>query len=337
MLFVDAALGKTTKKPVWMMRQAGRALPEYRELRQKFPDFLSFVRNAEAAADATLMPTNRFDIDAAILFSDILVALPYMGFDLKFVPGKGPVISNPFRSESDMQNLHPVNLDNDLEYTKLALQKVRKELSKEKALLGFVGGPITVASYAIEGGSSKDLHCTKALYYQNKSAFESFLSLLAEMTGEYLARQAEWGADALVIMDSWAGHLSREDYVRMAKPFTKKVIKIVRHHTEAPIIHYANGAAHLVDTFTTLDVNVVGVDHRSELSELFNKHPNTIFQGNLDQALLFANPEEIQQQTKKILELSKNRSHVMNLGHGVLPDTPLSGIQAFVDAVRNFD
>ena len=157
------------------------------------------------------------------------------------------------------------------------------------------------------------------------------------MTGEYLARQAEWGADALVIMDSWAGHLSREDYVHMAKPFTEKVIKIVRHHTEAPIIHYANGAAHLVDTFTTLDVNVVGVDHRSELSELFNKHPNTIFQGNLDQALLFANPEEIQQQTKKILELSKNRSHVMNLGHGVLPDTPLSGIQAFVDAVRNFD
>ena len=117
-----------------MMRQAGRALPEYRELRQKFPDFLSFVRNAEAAADATLMPTNRFDIDAAILFSDILVALPYMGFDLKFVPGKGPVISNPFRSEADLQNLHPVNLDKDLEYTKLALQKVRKELSKEKPI-----------------------------------------------------------------------------------------------------------------------------------------------------------------------------------------------------------
>lgn len=332
--FARAVLGKTTEKPVWLMRQAGRYLPEYRALRKRFPDFISFVRNADAAAEATLQPVNRFDMDAAILFSDILVTLPSMGFDLKFESGKGPVISNPFRDASCAKNLRQVRLENDLAYTKAALQKVRAKLSSEKSLLGFVGGPLTIASYAIEGGTSKDLHRTKSLFYNDSDAYAVLLNAVAETTGKYLALQVEWGADVLVIMDSWAGHLSGDDYQKMAKPYTDKVVSIVRQQTDAPIIHYANGASHLVADFIKSDFNVVGVDHRTDLANLLDKNPGKIFQGNLDQALLFANPEIIRERTQEILKTVGNRPHIMNLGHGVLPDTPLDGVRTFVDTIH---
>lgn len=335
-LLIRAALGETTEKPVWMMRQAGRYLPEYRSLRQKFPDFLSFVKNPDAAAEATLQPVKRFDLDAAILFSDILVTLPPMGFHLEFQPGKGPVISNPIRSREDISRLRAFSPKQEFVYTERALQNVKRELPASKALLGFVGGPLTIASYAIEGGSSKDLHRTKALFYSDPQTFQAFLDIVAEATGEYLAYQAEWGADALVIMDSWAGLLARADYDQMAKPYTEKVISIVRGFTNAPIIHYANGAAHLEASFANLDVDVLGVDHRSELSVLFEKYPKRIFQGNLDQAMLFADSEQIKLRTREILELAKNRPHIMNLGHGILPNTPIENVQAFIDAVRGF-
>lgn len=333
-LFVRAALGKTQEKPVWMMRQAGRYLPEYRSLREKFPDFISFVRNVDAAAEATLQPVRRFDLDAAILFSDILVTLPPMGFDLAFLPGKGPVVRNPLRAASDIGRLRKVNLLQDLDFTGKALKKIRATLSSEKALLGFVGGPLTIASYAIEGGSSKDLHRTKALFYNDPDTFDRFLSAVANVTGEYLAQQAEWGADALVIMDSWAGHLSSADYYPMAGKFTRRVVEIVRSRSRAPIIHYANGASHLLPFFTALNVDVVGVDHRVELSEIFDKYPDTVFQGNLDPAKLFASPEAVSQSVSEILKTVQSRPHIMNLGHGVLPETPVESVRAFVDTVR---
>lgn len=333
-LFVKAARGKTTEKPVWMMRQAGRYLPEYRELRSHFPDFLAFVRNVEASAEATLQPIRRFDLDAAILFSDILVTLPPMGLDLKFVPGKGPVISNSVRTFQDVKNLRAIDPAKELAHTGDALKKVRRELSIEKSLLGFVGGPLTVASYAIEGGTSKDLHRTKALYYADPQTYHAFLDKIAQVTGEYLAFQAEQGADALVIMDSWAGNLSAEDYNAMAKPFSAKVMEIVRAKTDAPIIHYANGAAHLVNEFLELNPDVLGVDHRSELGKLFAQYPAKVFQGNLDQALLFAAPEKIVQRTRQILKLAEGRPHILNLGHGVLPETPIEGVRAFIRAAR---
>lgn len=319
-----------------MMRQAGRYLPEYRDLRKKFPDFLSFVKNPDAAAEATLQPLKRFDLDAAILFSDILVTLPPMGFDLTFQPGKGPVVANPVRTREDISRLCAFSPKEEFVYTERALRNVKRELPASKALLGFVGGPLTIASYAIEGGSSKDLHKTKALYLGDPQTFRSFLDIVAETTGKYLALQAEWGADALVIMDSWAGLLARADYDQMAKPYTEKVIAIVRQFTKAPIIHYANGAAHLESSFAALDVDVLGVDHRSELSVLFEKYPKRIFQGNLDQATLFADSEQIKRRTREILELAKDRPHIMNLGHGVLPETPIGNVKAFIDAVREF-
>lgn len=333
-LFVRAAFGKTQEKPVWMMRQAGRYLPEYRSLREKFPDFISFVRNVDAAVDATLQPVRRFDLDAAILFSDILVTLPPMGFDLAFLPGKGPVVRNPLRAASDIERLRKVNLQQDLDFTGKAIKKIRAALSAEKALLGFVGGPLTIASYAIEGGTSKDLHRTKALFYNDPDTFERFLSAVANVTGEYLAQQAEWGANALVIMDSWAGHLSSADYYPMAGRFTQRVVEIVRSRSSAPIIHYANGASHLLPFFAALDVNVVGVDHRVELSEILGKYPDTVFHGNLDPAKLFASPEAVSLAVSEILNSVQRRPHIMNLGHGILPETPVESVRAFVDTVR---
>lgn len=335
-LFVKAARGKTTEKPVWMMRQAGRYLPEYRDLRNRFPDFLSFVKNPEAAAEATLQPVKRFDLDAAILFSDILVTLPCMGFNLKFVPGKGPVIENPVRSISDVQNLQDIDFEKSLDYTAKAIKLVRKNLSESKSLLGFVGGPLTIASYAIEGGSSKDLHRTKALFYNDPQTYKLFLERIARLTGEYLAFQAKCGADALVIMDSWAGLLAKSDYEQIASPYTETVISIVHKFTDVPIIHYANGASHLTESIMTLNANVFGVDHRSDLPALFRKYPDKVFQGNLDQAILFTNPAQIKFHTNRILECAKNRPHIMNLGHGILPETPLENVRAFIDAVHEF-
>ncbi len=333
-LFLKACRGEITDtKPVWMMRQAGRYLPEYLELRNTFPDFLSFVYNARAAAQATVQPIQRFGLDAAILFSDILVALVPLGISLQFIPGKGPQIETPIRTPDAVKNLKDVNWEKDFYFTKQAIEETLTLLQNRAPLLGFVGGPLTLASYAIEGKTSKDLSETKKLFYAAPETYQTLLEKIAETVGEYLKKQADWGADALVIMDSWAGHLSKEDYVQMAFPFTKRVAEIAAKSGK-PILHYANGACHLLSEFLKLPVSGFGLDWRSSLSETLEKYPHAIFQGNLDPAYLFAPTATIQKKTREILNLVQKRPHIMNLGHGVLPGTPIEGVQAFIDTVR---
>ena len=335
-IFLKTCLGETTsQKPVWMMRQAGRYLPEYRELRARFPSFLDFVANPEAASEATVQPIRRFDLDAAILFSDILVTLPPLGLDLSFVSGQGPRVANPVQSIKEVRGLATFDSEKIFSYTRLAIEKTKEKLPSHVPLLGFVGGPLTVASYAIEGKSSKDLLNTKKFFYRDPGAYEAFLEKMASVTGEYLALQADWGCDALVIMDSWAGHLSSEDYVSMALPYTKKVIEIAKR-TGKPIIHYANGAPHLLGEILKLDISAFGLDWRMNLSDLLVEYPIHVFQGNLDPALLFAPPSEIRERTHEILNQVKDRPHIMNLGHGILPETPIEGVQAFIDTIREF-
>lgn len=322
----------TPVKPVWMMRQAGRYLPEYRELRARFPGFLNFVHDARAASLATVQPVTRFGLDAAILFSDILVTLPPMGFDLNFIPGKGPRIANPLRNASGMRSLSSFDCEKELAYTHEAIERTKLALPGTP-LLGFVGGPLTLASYAIEGETSKDLHRTKALFYTDRDTYEEFLGRIADVSGEYLAKQAEWGCDALVIMDSWAGILSAEDYQGMGAPYTRRVLEIAKR-TGKPVIHYANGAAHLLPEFLTLGATALGLDWRADLERTLIAHPGIIFQGNLDPALFFAPAATIRAKTKRVLDLIKDRPHIMNLGHGVLPETPIENVQAFVNAIR---
>jgi len=316
------------------MRQAGRYLPEYREVRKRFTNFLDFVADAEAAATVTVQPVNRFGLDAAILFSDILVTLPPMGIDLKFISGMGPVVERPIQSESSIKALTNFDCEKVLPFTKLAIEKTKRKLPPATPLLGFVGGPLTLASYAIEGKSSKDLQETKKLFYREPFAYEALLTHIANITGEYLALQAKWGCDALVIMDSWAGHLSIADYRQMALPYTQIVLDKVRKGTNAPVLHYANGAGHLLNEIETLNFSAIGLDWRTDLATTLQTHPTTVFQGNLDPAMLFAPAETIQTRTREIMDLLKGRAHIMNLGHGVLPQTPIEGVQAFIDAVR---
>jgi uroporphyrinogen decarboxylase len=333
-LLLRTLKGETTPvKPVWMMRQAGRYLPEYRELRARFPEFLDFVHDARAAALATAQPVTRFGLDAAILFSDILVTLPPMGFDLNFIPGKGPRIANPLKNAADVRSLSSFDCAKELGYTREAIERTKLALPGTP-LLGFVGGPLTLASYAIEGETSKDLHHTKALFYTDGGTYSEFLDRVADVSGEYLVKQAEWGCDALVIMDSWAGILSAEDYRGMAAPYTRRVIEMAKR-TGKPVIHYANGAAHLLPEFLALGATAFGLDWRTDLEQTLKARPGVIFQGNLDPALLFAPEATIREKTKQILTLVKDRPHIMNLGHGVLPGTPVGNVLAFVDAIRN--
>lgn len=333
-LFLKNCRGEvTTSKPVWMMRQAGRYLPEYLEVRSSFPDFLSFVHDAKASAKVTVQPVDRFGVDAGILFSDILVVLPLLGINVEFLPGVGPRILNPVRNAVDVANLHSENPAEALPFTKEAIERSLDLLRARVPLLGFIGGPLTLASYAIEGKTSKDLQETKKLFYRDPETFHKLMTGIAEIAGEYLRLQATWGCEALVIMDSWAGHLSVEDYRQMALPYTTMAAKIAGR-AGVPILHYANGAGHLLNEFLKVPVNGYGLDWRTPLAETLEAHPETVFQGNLDPAMLFAPVEEIKKRTREILQLVKNRPHIMNLGHGVLPGTPIEGVQAFIDAVR---
>lgn len=334
-LFLDTCRGKVTEtKPVWMMRQAGRYLPEYLEVRSRFPDFLSFVHDAKASAQVTVQPVDRFGVDAGILFSDILVVLPLLGINVEFLPGVGPRILNPVRSKSDVALLHFENPADALPFTKEAIERSLDLLKGRVPLLGFIGGPLTLASYAIEGKTSKDLQETKKLFYTNPEAFHKLMSSIAEIAGEYLRLQAAWGCEALVIMDSWAGHLGIEDYKKMALPYTTRVIEIASQ-SGAPILHYANGAGHLLPEFVKLNASGLGLDWRTSLNDALQKYPEKVFQGNLDPAMLFAPANEIKKATRDILDLVKNRPHIMNLGHGVLPGTPIEGVTAFIEAVRS--
>lgn len=333
-LFLKTCNGFVSKeKPVWFMRQAGRYLPEYMEVRNQFKNFLDFVRTPKAAAKVTVQPVHRFGVDAAILFSDILVLLPALGIEVNFLPGMGPKIENPIQTPNAITELKDPNLEKDLSYTREAIEQTQSLLKDRVPLLGFIGGPLTLASYAIEGKTSKDLHQVKKLYYQNPEAYHRLLSKISKVAGEYLALQAKWGCNALVVMDSWAGHLSKEDYIKMGWPYSKEVIEVARQ-MNVPVLHYANGAGHLLQDFLTLPASGFGLDWRTPLEKTLAENPQRVFQGNMDPALLFAGQTVIKEQVRKILELTKNRPHIMNLGHGILPGTPIEGVQAFVDAVR---
>lgn len=325
----------SNEKPVWFMRQAGRYLPEYMEVRNQFKTFLDFVHDSDAAAKVTVQPIDRFGLDAAILFSDILVLLPTLGIDVKFLPGEGPRIETPLQNANAIKNLKDPQIEKELFFTKDAIEKTQLLLNNRAPLLGFIGGPLTLASYAIEGKTSKDLHQVKKLFYQNPEAYHTLLEKISITAGEYLALQAKWGCDALVVMDSWAGHLSKEDYQKMALPYSTKVIEMAKQ-TNVPVLHYANGSAHLLSEFLKLPASGFGLDWRTPLKTTLIENPKTVFQGNLDPAMLFAPQETIKKRVREILDLTRNRAHIMNLGHGILPGTPIEGVKTFVETVREY-
>ncbi len=319
------------RPPVWLMRQAGRYLPEYRALREKAGGFLAMVQDPETATEITLQPVRRFGMDAAILYSDILLPPQAMGLDLAYGQG-GPSFAAPIREDSDVAALREVDPARDLPYVGETLGRVAAELGEGTALLGFCGAPFTLACYMVEGAGSRQWPELRRMIHRHPGRYERLAGRLAEVAGAHLAYQAECGAEALVLFDTWAGSLSRPDYLRYAAPWARRALEIAGD--AAPRIVYADTAGHLLDDLADLGVSCVGLDHRTPLGQALDRVGDRVaIQGNLDPAALLSTPGDVAARTRALLDEAGGRpGHILNLGHGVLKWTDPDCVAAFVDA-----
>ncbi len=322
------------RPPVWLMRQAGRYLPEYQAVRKQAGGFLAMCHDPELAAEVTLQPIRRFGMDAAILFSDILLPLASMGMELEFQDGRGPVLPKPLRSGADVDALREIDPSVDLAYVGQALHATRAGLDDEVTLLGFCGAPFTLASYAVEGGTSKSHAHVRQLMYREPNVFERLMAGLAETSGRHLAYQASQGAQAVVLFDTWAGTLTREDYVRHALPWSRRALEIVGD--AAPRIHFVLNGGHVLDDVVAAGSEGVAVDWRVDIADCIARYGDRVaFQGNLDPSILLGPPELVVERTRAILDAVGGRpGHVMGLGHGVHKETDPACVAAFVDTVK---
>ena len=331
-----ARMKQTERTPLWFMRQAGRVLPEYRKVRSSYT-LLEICRQPELAATVTLQPVERFAVDAAVIFADIVTPLVGVGVDLELVEQVGPVIASPVRSRSDLERLRQLEPDQDLSYLLEALRLVRAELPQEKALIGFSGAPFTLATYLIEGGPSRNYSTTKSLMYRQPDLWHELMNRLSDMIIGYLLAQARAGAQVLQLFDSWVGWLSRRDYLEYVFPYTGKIIRSVKVGG-TPVVHFATGAGGLNKIIKDGGADVVGLDWRIPLDEAWESLGDVAVQGNLDPAVLLAPPAVVQDQTRDVLERARGRpGHIFNLGHGLLPQTPLDSIFQVIDCVREWN
>jgi uroporphyrinogen decarboxylase len=319
--------------PVWLMRQAGRYLPEYRALRARH-GFLELCRNAEAAAEVTLQPVERLGVDAAILFADILLIVEPLGVGLEFAQGEGPVIRSPIRSGAQVARLGPLDVEAAVPFVFETVRKVVRALSGRVPLIGFAGAPFTVASYLVEGGPSRDYLHTKRLMYREPDAWHRLLVLLAEATGRYLNGQIAAGAAVVQLFDSWVGVLSPSDYRAFVQPHVGALLKMLT--PGVPVIHFGTGTAALLPHMRDAGGDVIGVDWRVDLDVAWRLVGEDVgVQGNLDPAVLLAEPSYIRERARDVLARAGGRpGHIFNLGHGVLPDTPVEHVKALVDIVH---
>jgi uroporphyrinogen decarboxylase len=319
--------------PVWMMRQAGRYLPEYREIRAKHT-FLEMCKTPEVAAEVTIQPVRRYEIDAAIIFADILLPLEPMGIGLEFAQGGGPVIHNPVRTMSDVRKLKPIEAATQIEYLMKAIKLVLKELQGKVPLIGFSGAPFTLASYMIEGGGSRNYEHTKTLMFSDPQAWHKLMEHLTGVIINYLDAQIDAGVQTVQVFDSWVGALGPSDYREFVLPHQKNVIAGVKK--TVPLIHFAHGATHLLEMVAEAGGDVIGLDWRSDLGEAWKRvgHDKAV-QGNIDPLSLFGTKEFIRKRTQEILDRAGSRNgHIMNLGHGILQQTPLDHAAEFINATH---
>lgn len=320
--------------PIWLMRQAGRYMPEYRAIRAKY-SMLDTIRTPELACEITLQPVNAFDVDAAIIFADILPVLIGMGLALDFVKGEGPQIGNPIRTAADVDALRTPPAAENLPYTLDAIRLVRRELDGRVPLIGFAGAPFTLASYAIEGGGSKNHVKVKSFMLSEPDAWARLMDKLATVVADYLAAQVEAGAQAVQVFDSWAGVLAPGDYRALVLPYTQRVIAQVRA-TGVPVIYFGTDLNGLLETLPETGADVIGVDWRVELDAAWARlGDGAAVQGNLDPVALFAPWPEVERRAADVLERAGNRAgHIFNLGHGILPETPVDTVRRLVDFVH---
>jgi uroporphyrinogen decarboxylase len=331
--FLRACRRETVDRtPLWIMRQAGRYLPEYRELRKRV-DFLTLCRTPELAAEATLQPLRRFPLDAAILFSDILVPLEALGVGMTFAPG--PKIDEPIRTASQIDALTLRPAAEVVPYVADAVRLLRRELDGRTPLIGFCGAPLTLAAYLTEGHGSDSYPALKTLMYREPATLERLLAKLSAAMTDYLTLQIQAGAQAVQIFDSWAGILGIDEYRRFALPYVQSIVDGVRP-LGAPVIYFVNAAPHLLAAAAASGADVLGICWRTPM-DIAAKivGPTVALQGNLDPHVLFADPGTVRAQATAVLDRVAGRpGHIMNLGHGILPDTPIASVEALIAAVQ---
>jgi uroporphyrinogen decarboxylase len=335
-LFLRAAFSKSTERPpVWMMRQAGRFMPEYWEIKNKY-SFLEMCKTPEIAADVTMLPVDLLGIDAAILFSDILVTGEAMGGDLSFTQGVGPKFANPVRNQADVDALL-TDVGDRLNYVGDAIKVIQQRLNGRIPLIGFAGAPFTVMSYLVEGGSSKDFKLTKLLVHNHPELAHQLLSKIAQVTIDYLNMQIEAGVNAVQLFDSWALALSWDDYTEFSHKYNKEIISKL-NRKDIPVISFCKGSSVFAPLMAEARPDVVSVDWNADLLDIKKKLPaGMAVQGNLDPHILYADKKVIKERILRLFERMRGEDgFICNLGHGIMPDIPFDNVKYAVEVIREY-
>ncbi|MFW5614732.1 uroporphyrinogen decarboxylase [Campylobacter hyointestinalis] len=335
MIFIDACFGKHTDyTPVWMMRQAGRYLPEYMKVREQAGDFLSLCKDYKKASEVTLQPVDILGVDAAIMFSDILVVPLEMGMDLKFVKGEGPVFENPIKSMEDLDKLSTEKAIKNLDYVYDTIKLTRDKLAKDKALIGFCGAPWTIATYMIEGGSTKTYNISKKMVYDNPQLLHAILRKVTNALKLYLEEQIKAGVDAVQIFDSWASALEESAYMEFGFSYINEIVDFLKErYPHIAVIVFPKGISGFLSKITG-KFDVFGVDWSTPLKnakEILGK--NYVLQGNMEPTRLY-NKDAIDEGVSEILSIMRGSRHIFNLGHGILPDVPVENAKYFIKSVQ---
>lgn len=339
-LFIRALRRQSVERtPIWMMRQAGRYLPEYRKVREQAGDFLSLCKNPELACEVTLQPLRRYAMDAAILFSDILTIPDAMGLGLYFAEGEGPCFSNPVQDIQAIKNLQVPEVGDSLAYVMNAVRLIRQEMPTELPLIGFAGSPWTLACYMVEGRSSRDFKRILKLIYTEPEAAHLLLHKLALSVGEYLVEQINAGVNAVMIFDTWGGVLTPANYQEFSLRYMQQIIQYIKAtHPDVPVILFTKGGGQWLEKMLVTGCDALGLDWTCDLGEARQRvGAQVALQGNLDPAVLLTSENCVREQVQKVLaSFGHGSGHVFNLGHGITPDVPPEHVAAMVEAVHEF-
>jgi uroporphyrinogen decarboxylase len=334
-LLIRAALGEPIERtPVWMMRQAGRYLPEYREIRAD-TDFLTLCKTPDLAVEVSLQPYRILDVDAVIMFSDILIPVEAMGQEVRLTEQKGPELPVPIRTREQVDHLVVPDPVEKTGFVMEIIRTLRRELDGQVPLIGFAGAPWTLAAYMIEGGGSKNYAHVKRMMFGDPATFEALLDKIADAIILYLNAQIEAGAQVIQLFDSWAGELSSADYERFALPYQQKIFESLNRQS-VPVILYINGCGIFLEKMATSGADVLSIDWRIDLKDARQRiGDNLTIQGNLDPCVLLTTPEIITARAKDLIEAGGGARHILNLGHGILPMTPVENARAFIQAAKS--
>ncbi|MAU55003.1 uroporphyrinogen decarboxylase [Flavobacteriaceae bacterium] len=334
-LFLRALNGETVERPpVWIMRQAGRYLPDFMVLKNKY-DFFTRCQTPELATEITLMPIKQIGLDASIIFSDILVIPQAMGINVEMKNNFGPYIECPIRKKSDVINLDIKNVEEKLNYVFEAIKMTKKELPKDIPLIGFAGSPWTILCYMVQGSGSKNFDIAKKFCFENPELAKMLLSKITSITIDYLKKKVEAGADAIQIFDSWGGVLSHTDYQFFSYPYIEEITNALKKIT--PVIIYPKGCWHSINAYSKIGASGLGIDWTcSARNARYLSNNNITLQGNLDPSRLFSPKKELIKQTTQMLDEFGKDKYIANLGHGILPNTPVDNVKVFVETVKNY-